>query len=362
MEYYHSRYGKPQKKKGKKRFLKFFILFIIFVLLVAAGGIYYLYNLVFSPNVWTPDEKAVAIYVPTGSDYEDLKVILYEKGLVVHRKNFEWWAEKKKLPLRVLPGKYLINNNMNNNELIDLLRSGNQEPVNVVFNNIRNVYQLAGIVGKQIEADSLAIINMITDTNELKAIGLNKEEASTLFIPNTYEFYWNTSAKDFFNRMYEEYSKFWNSYRASRAEAINLTKAEVVTLASIVEKETNKNDEKAAIAGVYINRLKSGWRLQADPTVVFAVGDFNIRRVLNVHKKVDSPYNTYRRLGLPPGPICIPSISSIDAVLNYDENGYFYFCAKDDMSGYHVFAKTGAQHKKNAKLYQEALNNLKIYE
>lgn len=362
MEYYHSRYGRREKKKGKRRFLKFFIFLLVIILLLVVGAGYYLYNLVFNPNVWTPDGKEKAIYIPTGSDYEDLKTILYKNGAVIHRKNFEWWAEQKKLSLRVLPGKYLITSDMNNNELVDLLRSGNQIPVNVVFNNVRDIYQLAGRVSSQIEADSASIATILSDTNELKSIGLKLETASTLFLPNTYEFYWNTSGKDFVDRMYEEYLKFWNNDRLLKAEEINLSKAEVVTLASIVEKETNKNDEKQAIAGVYLNRLKSGWRLQADPTVVYATGDFNIRRVLNVHKKVDSPYNTYRHLGLPPGPICIPSISSIDAVLNYDNNGYFYFCAKDDMSGYHVFAKTGKQHNRNAKAYQEALNNMKIYE
>lgn len=361
MEYYHSSYSRPQKKKRKRRFVRYLVWFIILLILAAAGAGYYLYKLVFNPNVWTPDGKEVAIYIPTGSDYQDLKTILYKNGLVIHRNNFEWWAEKKNLPLRILPGKYILNHGMNNNDLIDLLRSGNQIPVNVIFNNIRDVYQLANIVSSQIEADSSAIAAIITDTNELKKYGLVPETASTLFIPNTYEFYWNTSARQFIDRMHEEHSKFWDSYRTSRATAIGLGKEEVVTLASIVEKETNKNDEKAAIAGVYMNRINAGWRLQADPTVVYAVGDFNIRRVLNVHKKVDSPYNTYRRLGLPPGPICIPSISSIDAVLNFEDNGYFYFCAKDDMSGYHVFAKTGAQHNKNAKKYQQALNEMNIY-
>jgi len=362
MEYYHSKYSSLPRKKKKGKIFRFFILFFMLIVLLMAGAGYYVYHLVFSPNVWTPNGKDVTVYIPTGSDYNDLKLVLYKKGLIIHRQNFEWWAKQKKLPLRVHPGKYLIKNKMNNNQLIDLLRSGNQTPVKVVFNNLRNIYQLAATVGQQIEADSASIVDLLSDTTLLKSYGLNPETASTLFIPNTYEFYWNTTAKEFINRMHDEYQKFWNSYRSSRAAAIGLTKAEVVTLASIVEKETNKNDEKPAIAGVYMNRLKYGWRLQADPTVVYAMGDFSIRRVLNIHKKVDSPYNTYRHLGLPPGPICIPSIASIDAVLNYEDNGYFYFCAKDDLSGYHVFARTGAQHERNAKKYQEALDNLKIYE
>jgi UPF0755 protein len=363
MEYYHSRYGgSQQKRKGKSRFRKFLIWFFIIVILLTAGAGYYLYNLVFGSNVWTPDGKEVSIYVPTNSNWDDLKTILYKNGLVVHRNDFEWLADKKNMPSRVMPGKYIIKDGMSNNELIDLLRSGNQTPVKVIFNSLRNVYQLAQKVGRQIEADSASIARILSDTNELKKMGLNRETIATLFIPNTYEFYWNTNARAFIDRMQEENDKFWNSYRTSRAKTMEMTKEEIVTLASIVEKETNKNDEKAAIAGVYINRLVYGWRLQADPTVVYAVGDFNIRRVLNVHKKVESPYNTYSRLGLPPGPICIPSVSSIDAVLNYEDHGYFYFCAKDDLSGYHVFAKTGVQHNKNAKAYQKALNELKIYE
>ncbi len=363
MEYYHSSYGgSRQKPKRKSRFRRFLIWFFLIVILLAAVAGYYVYNLIFEPNVWTPDGKEVAIYIPTGSDWDGLKTILYKNGLVVHRKDFEWLAEKKNLPSRVLPGKYMISNGISNNDLIDLLRSGEQVPVKVIFNNVRDVFQLSKKVGRQIEADSASIAKILSDTNELKTYGLTPETAPTLFIPNTYEFYWNTSASKFISRMREENLKFWNSYRTSRAQAIDMTKEEIITLASIVEKETNKNDEKAVIAGVYINRLISGWRLQADPTVIFAVGDFNIRRVLNVHKKVDSPYNTYGHLGLPPGPICIPSISSIDAVLNYEDHGYFYFCAKDDLSGYHVFAKTGIQHNKNAKAYQKALNDLNIYE
>lgn len=362
MEYYHSRYGSRQKPKKKKRFRKFLIWFFILVILLAAAAGYYLYNLIFEPNIWTPEGKEVAVYIPTGSDWDDMRTILYKNGLVVHRKDFEWLAEKKNLPSRVLPGKYRIKDGLSNNDLIDLLRSGEQAPVKVIFNNVRNVYQLAEKVGGQIEADSASIAAILSDTNELKHYGLTPETAPTLFIPNTYEFYWNSSAQEFINRMREENQKFWNSYRASRAKTMEMSKEEVITLASIVEKETNKDDEKAAIAGVYINRIISGWRLQADPTVVFALNNFNIRRVLNVHKKVDSPYNTYAHLGLPPGPICIPSISSIDAVLNYEDHGYFYFCAKDDLSGYHVFAKTGKQHNKNAKAYQKALNDLKIYE
>jgi UPF0755 protein len=242
-----------------------------------------------------------------------------------------------------------------------LLRSGEQLPVNLIFNNIRDINQLAGAVGRQIEADSVSIVKLLTDSTYLSLLGLNREIAPILFIPNTYEMYWNTSAEGFIKRMHDEYIKFWKGERTSLANEIGLTIAEVVTLASIVEKETNKNDEKPIIAGVYMNRLKAGWRLQADPTVIYAIGDYSIKRVLNVHKEFRSPYNTYQVHGLPPGPICIPSIASIDAVLNYDRNSYLFFCAKDDLSGYHVFARTNRQHNINARKYQEALNKMGIY-
>ena len=181
-----------------------------------------------------------------------------------------------------------------------------------------------------------------------------------MFIPNTYEFYWTTTAEVFMQRMNTEYLKFWSESRKAKAAELGYSPEEISILASIVEKETNKNDEKPAIAGVYLNRLKYNWRLQADPTVVYAWGDFSIRRVLNLHKRIDSPYNTYVYYGLPPGPICIPSIASIDAVLNRQDHNYLFFCAKDDFSGYHVFAATNAQHAINANKYRKALDDRNI--
>jgi UPF0755 protein len=281
--------------------------------------------------------------------------------LIIHRNNFEWWADMKGYPNRILPGHYLIRHGLSNDELINLLRSGSQTPVNVTFNNLRNIYQLAGVVAQQIEADSATILESVQSVSLMNRTGLDSANIKTLFIPNTYEFYWNTTGEGFVKRMEEEYARFWTDVKQARAASLGMTPAQVTTLASIVEKETNKNDEKAAIAGVYINRIRSGWRLQADPTVVYAIGDFNIRRVLNKHKKFESPYNTYLHLGLPPGPICIPSIASIDAVLNYEDHNYLFFCAKDDLSGYHVFARTNAEHRRNANRYQDALDARKIY-
>ncbi len=359
MAYYHSKYGVQRRQKKKYSRIIFWIVLVI--ILGAAGVGYLFYQAVYKVNVWTPEGKNISINIPTDSNFDDVKKLLYENGLIIHRMNFEWWAEKKNYPDLIKPGHYIISDSMNNYELINLLRSGNQKPIKVIFNNVRDIYQLAGRVAEQIEADSVSLIKAMTNASELSKMDLTKETASLIYIPDTYEFYWNTSADGFVKRMFEEYSRFWNPERKEKAEDMGMSIPEVITLASIVEKETNKNDEKPLIAGVYINRIDKGWRLQADPTLIYAMGDFTIKRVLNVHKDFDSPYNTYKYGGLPPGPICIPSISSIDAVLNHVNEGYLYFCARDDMSGYHVFAKTNRQHTRNAKKYQKALDNLNIY-
>jgi len=359
MDYYHTRYTRPTKKKSG--FRKIFFGFIIFILIVGGGLGYHAYRVIYEPNVWTTDGKVVIIKIPTGSEYDDVKNILYENGLIIHRKNFEWVADFKSFDKSIKAGNYEIRNGLSNNDLINLLRSGDQKPINVIFNNIRDIYQLASKVAPQIEADSASIVDFINSDKFSSQLGTDSADRSIYFIPNTYEFYWNTSAEGFVLRMHEEYEKFWGGKRKNLAKEMDMSIEEVVILASIVEKETQKNSEKAAIAGVYINRIQRKWLLQADPTLLYILNDQSIRRVLNVHKKIDSPYNTYKYLGVPPGPICIPSISSIDAVLNYDRGDYFYFCARSDLSGYHAFSKGLTQHNKNAKKYQQALNALKIY-
>jgi len=338
------------------------IFWVVLIIIITVSVLGYLfYQAVYKENVWTPEGESVSIYIPTSANFEDVKQVLYKKGLIIHRANFVWWAEKKSYPDLIKPGKYIIRNGMNNYELINLLRGGNSIPVKVTFNNIRDIYQLAGRVSKQIEADSASLVAEMTKTSVMKSMNLTDETITTIYIPNTYEFYWNTLAEGFVKRMYEEYLRFWNNERKNKAALMGMSIPEVITLASIVEKETNKNDEKELIAGVYVNRLERGWRLQADPTLIYALGDYSIKRVLNVHMDFDSPYNTYKYGGLPPGPICIPSISSVDAVLNFKNEGYLYFCAKDDLSGYHAFAKTNMQHNRNARRYQAALDKLRIY-
>jgi conserved hypothetical protein, YceG family len=330
-------------------------------ILVALFMGYRLYTTVLSPNVITPDNKDVSLYIPTGADFNTVKDSLYTKKLIISPQRFEWLAKKKNYPENIKAGHYVLKNGMTNNNLVNMLRGGFQKPVRVTFNNIRDVNMLAGRISKQIEADSTSIIALLHDDDFLRQIGFNQQSIPALFLPNTYEFYWNTDAEAFTSRMLQEYRKFWNEERTEKAKALNLTPIEISILASIVNKETNMSDEMPKMAGVYLNRLRNGWLLQADPTLVFAIGDFNIKRVLDVHKEIESPYNTYKYAGLPPGPICSPSITSIDAVLNAEKHQYYYFCAKEDMSGYHNFAKTLAEHLRNANKYQQALNNLRIW-
>lgn len=358
MAYYHTKYGLPRKKKPSP-WRKIIFIFLILLILASLVVGYLLYKVVYKSNVWTSGQDSYSVYIPTDANFDEVKTILYGHGLIIDRGGFEWLAIKKKYPDLIKPGHFVIRDGMNNDELINMLRLGEQKPVDVTFNNIRTKEQLAKRISEQIEADSSSLMNIMNDTLYLSTTGLTTETALTLIIPNTYEFFWNTSAMQFMDRMKREFDTFWDGERTNKANNIGLSRAEAVILASIVEKETNKNDEKAAIAGVYMNRLDKNWLLQADPTLVYASGDFGLKRVLNVHKEIDSPYNTYMYPGLPPGPICIPSIASIDAVLNYEEHEYLFFCAKDDLSGYHAFARSITQHNRNARRYHRALDNKK---
>ena len=250
---------------------------------------------------------------------------------------------------------------MNTNQIVNMLRSGRQDPVDVTFNNVRFKEDLAEKVSKYIWADSVSILNLFSDEKLITGFGFTTETFRTMFIPNTYEFYWTTSAEEFAQRMKIEYDKFWTETRKAKAKKIELSPEEVIILASIVQSETVKPDEMKRIAGLYLNRLKRGILLQADPTIKYAVGDYSIKRVLNKHLEIDSPYNTYKYAGLPPGPIMFPEVSAIDAVLNYETHNYIYMCAKEDFSGYHNFAKTLSQHNRNAAKYRAALNKKRIW-
>ena len=341
--------------RTRKNLLKPIFFLAILLGIALTGG--YLYRSVYRPNLNLHGESSVILLVPTGATYQVLKDSLYLHDYIRDRRSFEWTAERKGLADHIRPGRYRIEQGMSNTKLINLLRSGRQEPVNVFFQNARTPAELAGQIARQLEADSLSLYNLMRDREFLHSFQVTPATLFTITIPNTYEFYWNTNAKGFLTRMYRESTKFWKGSRERKADSIGLTLSEVVTLASIVEKETAMNSEKPLIAGVYMNRLKRRMPLQADPTLIFAWNDYTIKRVLNRHKVIKSPYNTYIYNGLPPGPICIPSIASIDAVLNYRRTDYFYFCAKEDFSGYHNFAKTLAEHNRNAARYQRALQN-----
>ena len=346
------------RQKKRKRTTRIILLVFGLLLLVAAFAAYWLFNTVMSPIVQTPDKKEFSLYIPTGATYEQVKDSLYRHDLISNPSRFEWLCQRKDYPNHIHAGRYVLRHGMSNRQLTNLLRGGLQTPVKVTFNNQRDVQGLAGRIGQQIEADSLSIVTYLNDRNNLETLGFNPRTIPALFLPNTYEFYWNTDARSYVEKMKQEYDKFWNEDRRNKAKAKGLTPLQVSILASIVDKETNKTDEMARIAGVYLNRLRDGWLLQADPTLVFANGDFELKRVLNVHKEVESPYNTYKYPGLPPGPICIPSLASINAVLDAEHHNYYYFCAKEDFSGYHVFAKTLGEHNQNATRYQRALGRI----
>jgi UPF0755 protein len=276
--------------------------------------------------------------------------------------SFKWVSKIKKYDLKVKPGKYKIDKGFSNNSIVNLLRSGNQTPVEITFNNIRDINDFAGKVSKKIEADSASLSELFSDSEFIEQFGFEKNTVISMFIPNTYQFYWNTSAKKFFEIMNNYYNEFWTQERIQKAKKIGLNKTEVSVLASIVQAEqAAHNDEKAKIAGLYINRLNMKMLLQSDPTIVFALGDFEKKRVLNEDKEINSPYNTYKFTGLPPGPINMPEISSIDAVLNFEKHNYIFMCAKEDFSGYHYFSTNARQHEIYADRYRNALNKKRIW-
>lgn len=324
---------------------------------------YNMYQKVYQPNVTLENTNDKYFYIYSNYEFSDVVHDLYEKGYIINRESFEWVAEQKANFINnVKPGRYLLEDGMSNNELVNLLRSGEQVPVKVTFNNVRTTAQLAGKVTKNLECDSTEVYVLLNNKEFVSKYGFNKTTILTLFLPNSYEFYWNTSAEELIGRMADEYKKFWTAERKAKAKKLNLSQSEVAILASIVQAEQSvHSDERPIVAGLYINRLRQGMLLQSDPTIIYGIGDFSIRRVLNKHKTHNSPYNTYMNKGLPPGPINLPSIKSLDAVLNYEQHDYIYMCAKEDFSGYHNFAKTYKQHLVYARKYQAELNKRRIY-
>jgi len=327
--------------------------------LIGAGIFsYYVYSTFFSSNTGF-EEDSISIYVPSNQAYIPVRDQL--KDYLTDIKSFDIVAQKKGYTNNVRPGKYEIKRGMSNNDIVNSLRSRNI-PIKVSFNNQETLERLAGRIAEQIEADSISLLQTMRDEAFLNQNDFNNDNALSLYIPNTYEFYWNSSAETFRDRMLTEYNRFWNENRLSKAEALGLSPLQVMSLAAIVQKETARVDERPRVAGVYLNRLRVGMLLQADPTVIFAIkkqtGDFDtvIKRVLFKDLEIDSPYNTYKYAGIPPGPIAMPDISSIDAVLNPEKHDYFYFVADVSNPGYHIFGKTLAQHNRNRQQYINWIN------
>ena len=297
------------------------------------------------------------VYVPHGTSYEALLDSLTGDRKIRYKSAFDWYARHIGLDSNVRAGRYELRPGMSYVQVARMFNLGEQTPLNITFNNVRDPYLLAAKLAPQIEPDSAAIVEAFHNPELHTKLGVSSaKELFGMILPNTYEVYWSITPEEFFCRMKREYEHFWSPGRVAQAEKLHMTRAQVTTLASIIYEETAKIEEMPIIAGVYINRLRIGMPLQADPTVKYAIGDYTIRRITHKMLRTNSPYNTYRHAGLPPTPICMPSIAAIDAVLNYRHHVYLYFCAKEDFSGYHNFAATYREHRANAKRYTQALD------
>ncbi|MCL7762845.1 endolytic transglycosylase MltG [Polaribacter sp. Z014] len=337
---------------------KFIYAVIATVIFIGAFIVYQYYQKIFGESI-TED---TVLFVKSSDSLMDVKdkVAAFSKStstflLVAAKKNFS----------TPKPGRYVLNKGMSNNDLVNLLRSGNQTPVKLSFNNQDTLEKLAGRIAEQLEADSLSLLKSFKDKDFLSKNNLTEKSVLQIFIPNSHQFYWTTSADNFRNKIFREYNRFWNESRLQKAKALDLTKEEVITLASIVQKETAKKVERPIVAGLYLNRLQKGWPLQADPTIIYCVKekkgqDYVVKRVLTADLEINSPYNTYKNKGLPPTLISMPDISAIDGVLNAEKHNYFYMCANVDKLGYHTFAKTLSQHNRNAAKYHQWMNKQRI--
>lgn len=329
------------------------IIFLLFSMLLISFG-FYTYQIVYTPNVLVGKEDRLII-IPNDANFKTVQKQLHEGDYVQDLMSFAFLARLMEYDEKVKSGRFVLKANMTNLQAIRLLRLGKQEPVRITFNNVRLLKELSEKITDNIgmrpeEFEAAAVKFSMNNTK-----GFTKDNLMSMFIPNTYEVYYNVTPDDLIERMHYEYELFWNDERKAKAATIGLTPIEVSILAAIVQAETVKQEEAPIIAGLYINRLKKGMPLQADPTLVFASGDFSLKRVLNEHKEIDSPYNTYKYAGLPPGPINMPRVNCIDAVLNYQPSNYLYMCAKEDFSGNHNFTDNYRQQINNAKRYQRAL-------
>lgn len=335
-------------KPGKR--LIFFLLFAI----LGISFVFYGFQIVYTPNILVDKEDRILV-IPQKATFKDVQRLLHEGDYVQDLISFSFLSRLMNYDENVQPGRFVMEKNMTNLHAIRLLRSGKQKPVKVTFNNVRLLPELAEKITRNLSLTPVEFEAALLQFTASNPHGFTKDNIISMFIPNTYEIYYNISSEQLIERMYEEYDKFWDEERLAKAKKIGLSPFEVSTLASIVQAESVREDESPLIASLYMNRLKTGMPLQADPTLVFAVGDFSLKRVLNEHKEIDSPYNTYRNAGLPPGPINMPNIKSIDAVLNHTDTNYLYMCAKEDFSGRHNFTNDYQEHMRNAIKYQRAL-------
>ena len=336
-------------------YIAFTVLFVSFT--------FYAWQLAKTPNInaHTDDAKPFSLYIPKGATFQSVIDTLKANKVIENEMTFRFVSKLMKYPDRVKAGHYRMKPGMGNYEAISKLRSGSQDPIELTFNSsIRLKSELITKVGNKFAFGPEALRELLNNPDTCRQYGLDTTTIICLFIPNTYEMFWTAKPTAFLNRMADEYKKFWTPDRKAKAEALGLSQTQVQTLASIVRAETIKADEQPRVAGVYLNRLKRGIKLEADPTVIYANNDFTIRRVLNRHLSFNNPYNTYLYKGLPPGPINLPPPGAIDAVLNPEQHEYIFFVAKADFSGYHTFSRNMTEHMANARIYQRALNERKI--
>lgn len=333
------------------------IITLLMLVAFAFGG-YWAYENMFKSNVHLNGKKYTYIYIKTDATFDDVLDELYSQNIIDDHASFEWMAKSMHLPEHVNSGKYRIDAKMSNRSIVKMIVNGKQEKVKLFFNSqIRTKEHFIDYVSEKLEIEKGELDDYCSNEDILaEQYGLNSENFMTLIVPATYEVNWTTHINDLFSLLEKSYDEVWTKAKKEKAKSLGYNIPEIVTLASIVQSESGIKTEQQKIAGVYINRLKQDMRLQADPTVVFANGDFDVQRVLSADKEIDSPYNTYRYKGLPPGPICLVNPSVIDAVLNYTKHNYTYFCAKADFSGYSNFTNDYKVHMKNAAAYQEALN------
>ena len=336
---------------------KILIPLIIFSTILTTGSVY-TYQMLYSPNFLINAEDKFII-IEENTDFNELIKKLEDDTLINDILSFSFLSKLMEYQENIKIGAYKVKMNMSNYEMITMLRSGNQTPIKLTFTYARKIEDLAEKITTKLKMSKDDLLNYLNE-NINNYSGFKKTDIISIFLPDTYEVYWNISPEKLTNKMYSEYKKFWNEERLSKLDKINLNQKEAIVLASIVASESRMLDEADRIAGLYINRLNRNMRLQADPTLIFAANDFTIRRVLNKHKKIKSPYNTYIHRGLPPGPIRLASKKYIDAVLNYEKHNYFFFAADPSRPGFHSFATTFSQHKKNAKKYHYYLNSRNI--